>query len=47
MIELITRKEDFEGVVFAWGLDAIANSKLNAETIAESEESTSIMMMTS
>ncbi|NQY11876.1 MAG: acyltransferase domain-containing protein [Flavobacteriales bacterium] len=45
MIELITRKEDFEGVVFAWGLDAIANSKLNAETIAESEESTSIMMM--
>ncbi len=41
----ITDKGRFQGIIYAWGLDAIGNDQLNAENIIKSEEQASIMLM--
>ncbi|MCH7534442.1 MAG: SDR family NAD(P)-dependent oxidoreductase, partial [Bacteroidetes bacterium] len=45
VIDSVTKKGNFEGIVYAWGLDSVPNDKVNAESISRCEEETSIMMM--
>ncbi|MBK9193159.1 MAG: SDR family NAD(P)-dependent oxidoreductase [Crocinitomicaceae bacterium] len=45
VINFISARNNFEGIIFAWGLDLADNSKLSAETIVKSEENGSIMLM--
>jgi len=45
VVDLAMKGSKFQGIIYAWGLDAISNDELNTESIIKSEESGSIMLM--
>ncbi len=45
VIDFVIADGGFQGIIYAWGLDAITNNELNAESIVKAEESGSIMLM--
>ncbi|NRA11946.1 MAG: SDR family NAD(P)-dependent oxidoreductase, partial [Crocinitomicaceae bacterium] len=45
VIDHVNARGNFEGLVFAWGLDLVSNENLTAETIEQAEGLGSIMMM--
>ena len=45
LIEYISDEDNFQGLIFAWGLDSADNNKLSESTIIKAEEDSSAMMM--
>ncbi|MBI3136505.1 MAG: SDR family NAD(P)-dependent oxidoreductase [Bacteroidetes bacterium] len=45
VIDFISARNKFEGIIFAWGLDCISNDKITAESLVTAEEQGSIMLM--
>jgi acyl transferase domain-containing protein/NADPH:quinone reductase-like Zn-dependent oxidoreductase/surfactin synthase thioesterase subunit/ubiquinone/menaquinone biosynthesis C-methylase UbiE len=47
VIDIVNARDKFEGLIFAWGLDLVANEDLTGDSISHAEELGSIMLMNS
>ena len=45
IIDLITKKGAFQGIIFLWGLDSVPNEQLNIDNIIQAEAHSSLTMM--
>ncbi|MDH5604885.1 MAG: methyltransferase, partial [Cyclobacteriaceae bacterium] len=45
VIALMEEKNKFQGIIFAWGLDAVSNKDLHEESIILEEKKTSVLLM--
>ncbi len=45
LIDLVAEKGVFQGIIFLWGLDSVANEQLNVDNIIQSEDNSSLAMM--
>jgi acyl transferase domain-containing protein/NADPH:quinone reductase-like Zn-dependent oxidoreductase/surfactin synthase thioesterase subunit/SAM-dependent methyltransferase/aryl carrier-like protein len=45
VLDYANKQENFDGIIYAWGLDLTDNAQLSAETIKEGESKATIMMM--
>lgn len=45
VVDLIVSRGKFQGIIFAWGLDAVGNDAINVDSIVHAEEQSSIMLM--
>jgi acyl transferase domain-containing protein/NADPH:quinone reductase-like Zn-dependent oxidoreductase/surfactin synthase thioesterase subunit/SAM-dependent methyltransferase len=45
VIDLVSSGGKFQGIIYAWGLDAVANKGINEDSLVHAEEQASIMMM--
>lgn len=45
VIDVLNAKNNFQGIVFAWGLDLVGNDGLNSATIVQSEDNGSMTLM--
>ncbi len=45
VLDIALKSGEYRGIIYAWGLDAVSNEHLNAESIVKSEETGSVMLM--
>jgi acyl transferase domain-containing protein/NADPH:quinone reductase-like Zn-dependent oxidoreductase/surfactin synthase thioesterase subunit/NAD(P)-dependent dehydrogenase (short-subunit alcohol dehydrogenase family)/phospholipid N-methyltransferase/aryl carrier-like protein len=45
VLDYANKQDNFEGIIYAWGIDLIENAKLTAETIEQGESLGTIMML--
>ncbi len=45
LIDSISEKGTFQGIIYGWGLDSVSNDQINEESLLQAEERSSIMLM--